>query len=85
METKGNKAAKHLKPGDTCWIIENNLYAVCGTIKSANGSFYTIILKNGSAVRLKAHRVFETQEEAESRIIQHTPKRPAKTPYDYWH
>lgn len=31
METKGNKAAKHLNPGDACWIIENNLYAVCGT------------------------------------------------------
>lgn len=45
METQGNKAAKHLKPGDTCWIIENNLYAVCGTIKSVSGNFYTIILK----------------------------------------
>lgn len=84
METQGNKAAKHLKPGDTCWIIENNLYAVCGSIKSVSGNFYTIILKNGSAVRLKAHRVFETQEEAEDHIIQHAPKR-LKTPYDYWH
>lgn len=85
METQRNKAAKHLNPGDTCWIIENNLYAVCGTIKSVNGSFYTIILKNGSAVRLKAHRIFETQQEAESHIIQHTPKHLPKTPYDYWH
>lgn len=84
METKGNKATKHLRPGDTCWIIENNLYAVCGTIKSVSGNFYTIILKNSSAVRLKAHRVFGTQEEAESHIIQHAPKR-LKTPYDYWH
>lgn len=85
METKGNKAAKHLKPGDICWIIENNLYAVCGSIKSVSGNFYTIILKNGSAVRLKVHRVFETQEEAEIHIIKHRTNPPSKSPYDYWH
>lgn len=85
MEIKGRKNVKNLKPGDTCWIIENNSYAISGTVRSISGNFYTIILKNGSAVRLKAHRVFGTQEEAESHIIQHTPKRPAKTPYDYWH
>lgn len=85
METKGRKNVKNLKPGDTCWIIENNSYAISGTVRSISGNFYTIVLKNGSAVRLKAHRVFETQEEAEIHIIQHTPKRPVKTPYDYWH
>lgn len=85
METQGNKTTKYLKPGDICWIIENNLYAVSGTIRNVNGNFYTIILKNGSAVRLKAHRVFETQEEAERHITQHTPKRQGKNPYDYWH
>ena len=85
METKGKKNVKNLNPGDTCWIIENNLYAISGTVRSVSGNFYTVVLKNRSAVRLKAHRVFETQEEAESHIIQRTPKRPAKTPYDYWH
>ena len=85
MEIKGKKDVKNLKPGDTCWIIENNLYAISGTVRSVSGNFYTIVLKNRSAVRLKAHRVFETQEEAESHIVKHQPNPPSKSPYDYWH
>lgn len=85
METKRNETKKNLKLGDSCWIVENNLCVVSGIIRNASGSFYTILLKNGSAVRLKAHRVFETPEEAEKHIVKHQSKPPVKSPYDYWH
>ena len=53
MEVKRKKV--DLNKGDTCWILENNSYAVSGTVKNIGGGFYTILLSNGSAVRLKPH------------------------------
>lgn len=68
METKRNNfgVIDMLKPGDPCWIIENNQIVTSATVKRLSGGFYTLLLKNGSAIRLKAHRVYETPEEASS-------------------
>ena len=85
METKRIKVQKHLKPGETCWILENNSYALSGTIKNISGEFYTILLSNGSAIRLKSHRVYATREEAEEQIIRHKGSNAPRSPYDYWY
>lgn len=73
-----------LKPGDPCWIIENNQIVTSATVKGLSGGFYTLLLKNGSAIRLKAHRVYETPEEATS-DLKKRKKMPLKNPYDFWH
>ena len=85
METKRIKTQKHLKTGDICWILENNSYALSGTIKNISGGFYIILLSNGSAIRLKSHRVYATKEEAEEQIIRHKGINGPRSPYDYWH
>ena len=85
METKRIKTQKHLKTGDICWILENNSYALSGTIKNITGGFYIILLSNGSAIRLKSHRVYATKEEAEEQIIRHKGINVPRSPYDYWH
>ena len=83
MEIKGEKI--RLNIGDICWILENNSYAVSGTVKSISGGFYTILLSNESAIRLKSHRVYATREEAEEQIIRHKGSNAPRSPYDYWH
>lgn len=85
METKRIKTQKHLKTGDICWILVNNSFALSGTVKGISGGFYTILLNNGSAVRLKFHRVYATKEEAEAQIIKHRGTSNPQSPYDYWH
>lgn len=46
MEVKRKKV--DLNKGDTCWILENNSYAVSGTIKNIGGGFYTILLSSST-------------------------------------
>ena len=83
MEVKRKKV--DLNKGDTCWILENNSYAVSGTVKNIGGGFYTILLSNGSAVRLKPTRVYATREEAEAQLIRSQGNAVPRSPYDYWH
>ena len=69
MEIKGEKI--RLNIGDICWILENNSYAVSGTVKSISGG--------------KSHRVYATREEAEEQIIRHKGSNAPRSPYDYWY
>ena len=82
METQRDKngVIHMLKPGDTCYIIENNIRVSPAVIKNVRGNFYTLALESGSVTRLQRHRVYETYEEAVAGIKQ-TKKN--KNPYDY--
>lgn len=82
METQRDKngVIHMIKPGDTCYIIENNIRVSPAVLKNVRGNFYTLALESGSVIRLQHHRVYETYEEAVAGIKQ-TKKN--KNPYDY--
>ena len=61
------------RPGDTVYFISNNTHAIQATVASAAGSMYTLrfpgVTKEGTAsIRLKASRLYATQEEANAHL-----------------
>lgn len=64
--------------GDTAWIVENGSKIAEVVIKNISGGFFTVIkLQTKTALRLKEHRLFESEETAKA-----TLPRP-KNPYDW--
>lgn len=76
---------KNLHVGDTCYIIKNGRNVASATIVSISGGFYTLRFSDSNGmIRLKKHRIFATQQEAEESI----PYTAAKThynPYNHLH
>lgn len=56
-----------MKPGDTCWIIENGHSITVALILSVNGNFYLLRLDTGKTIRLPRHRLFDSREVAEKK------------------
>lgn len=66
--------SKPLKVGDTCYIVKNGRVVSPAAIVSISGGFYTLRLPDTNGmIRLKKHRIFSTQQEAEATIAFTTP------------
>lgn len=64
------------KPGDTAYIIENNLNITKVQIRSFSGGFYLLRLSTtGGGTRLREDRLFATKEEAEEELKGRKQKR----------
>ncbi|MDD6881103.1 MAG: hypothetical protein PUE18_05960 [Firmicutes bacterium] len=70
--------------GDVVYIVENNMRVVPVEILSCAGGLYTVkivgISGMAGAIRLKGHRLFQTEEAAVNTL---TYREPKKTQYDY--
>lgn len=76
---------KSLKVGDTCFIVENGRIVSPATIVSISGGFYTLRFPDTNGmIRLKKHRIFSTQQEAETTISSATTK-THYNPYNHLH
>lgn len=68
-----------LKAGDTCYIVKNGRIVSPAAIVSISGGFYTLRFPDTNGmIRLKKHRIFTTQQEAEASI----PAAAVRTPYN---
>lgn len=77
--------SKPLKVGDTCYIVKNGRIVSPAAIVSISGGFYTLRLPDTNGmIRLKKHRVFSTQQEAELAIPATTAKMQSN-PYNHMH
>lgn len=74
----------NFKKGDTCYIVANGSMIKQGLIKQIQGGFYMIVFESGGIIRLKQHRLFATEEEAQASIPLHRRKRRPNV-YDYEH
>ena len=64
------------KPGDTAYIIENNLTITKVQVRTFSGGFYLLRLSTtGGGTRLREDRLFATQEEAEGELKKRKNKR----------
>ncbi len=64
------------KPGDTAYIIENNLNIARVQVRSFSGGFYLLRLSStGTGTRLRPDRLFVTREEAEAELNDRQKKR----------
>lgn len=70
-----------MKKGDKYWIIENGRIVTPIEILSVSGNLVTIRTEKGCGMRLPRHRLFESEEEAESKVPK--PEKKRKTQYDY--
>lgn len=76
-------AAKY-KAGDTAFIVESNCRVREVEIRSCSGGMYLVKFKdNGGGIRVKEHRIFATQEDAETSLPKKETKAARETPYDY--
>lgn len=58
-----------LQKGTTCFVIVNNRHVVPAEILNCSGGFYLVRLQGESgAIRLKKHRLFETEQEAQKAL-----------------
>lgn len=74
------------KVGDTVFLIESNRLIRECTVKKVSGSLYVVRFANGGGIQVKEHRLFATQEEAESNLpIKEAAKPRYRSPYEYWH
>ena len=72
-----------LKAGDTAFIVESNRFIREVEIKSCAGGMYLIKFKDsGGGIKVKEHRLFATEEEAEA-SLKGVAKPKQKLPYDY--
>lgn len=77
--------SKPLNVGDTCYIVKNGRIVSPAAIVSISGGFYTLRLPDTNGmIRLKKHRIFSTQQEAECSIHTTTTKRQSN-PYNHMH
>jgi len=64
------------KPGDTAYIIENNLNITRVQVRTFSGGFYLLRLSTtGGGTRLREDRLFATWEEAEAELKERKKKR----------
>lgn len=62
-----------MKKGDKCYIIENNSRAQAVEIINYSGGFYTVKYVGGkTALRVRAERLFKTEESTGERIAYKT-------------
>lgn len=74
------------KVGDTVYLIESNRLIRECTVKRVSGNLYVVRFANGGGIQVKEHRLFATQEEAESsRLVKKVAKTNYRSPYEYWH
>ncbi|MCR5234201.1 MAG: hypothetical protein K6E53_09870 [Lachnospiraceae bacterium] len=72
------------KVGDTAFIVESNCHVREVEIRSCSGGMYLVRFKdNGGGIRLKEHRLFATQEDAEASMPKKEKKTVIRSPYDY--
>ena len=69
------------KPGDECYIIENNMHIRPAVVIRSSGGFCTLRLGNGKGIRVRESRLYRTPEEAEMHVRYRTV--PRRTHYDY--
>ena len=59
------------KAGDTVFIVESNRFIREAEVRSCTGGIYLIKFKdNGSGIKLKEHRLFATEVDAEASMRQ---------------
>ena len=68
------------RPGDDAYFISNNTHVIKATVKSISGSLYTVTFPGVTneacaAIRLKASRLYATEEEAETHLPKHIKAR----------
>ena len=63
------------KGGQYVYIIENNRWVKKEQILSYSGGFYTLSIEGGYLTRLKEHRLYGSEEEANEAV----PKPPKAT------
>ncbi len=57
------------KQGDTVFIVESNRFIREAEVRSYSGGLYLIKFKdNGGGIKVKAHRLYASKEEAEASI-----------------
>lgn len=75
-----------MKAGDTAYLVESNRFVREVEILRCNGELYVVRFKDtGGGLKVKAHRLFLTSEEAARSINQAPVHKVQKNPYDYWH
>lgn len=69
-----------MKPGDTVYLIENNLHVRQATIVKINGNFAIIKFHYGSGTQIHINRLFATESEALDKLgkTPNTPDKPYK-------
>ena len=76
--------AAKFKVGDTAFIVESNCHVREVEIRSCSGGMYLVWFKdNGGGIRLKDHRLFATQKEAEASMPKKENKTVKRTPWNY--
>lgn len=74
------------KVGDTVYLIESNRLIRGCTVKKVSGNLYVVRFANGGGIQVKEHRLFATQEEAESTLpVKEVARKRYRSPYEYWH
>ena len=69
------------KAGDTVFIVESNRFIREAEVRSCSGGMYLVKFKdNGGGIKLKEHRLFASQEDAEASILKTKPK--YRSPYE---
>ncbi|KMZ52321.1 hypothetical protein [Dorea sp. D27] len=69
------------KPGDECYIVENNMHIRPATVVRSSGGFCTLRLGNGKGIRVRESRLYWTPEEAGMHVRYRGV--PRRTHYDY--
>lgn len=69
--------------GDKCWIIENGSKITPVEIISFSGNLVLLKTKDGKALRLPKHRIYESEEKAKEKVQKWDQVQKRRTPYDY--
>lgn len=76
------------KAGDKVYIIESNRIVRECTIVRGHGDLYIIRFDNGGGIQIKAHRLFDSKEEAEADLPKPNNRdiqKKYRSPYDDWY
>ena len=65
------------KEGQYVYIIENNRWVKKAQVLSYSGGFYTLSIEGTHLTRLKEHRLFGSEDEANEAVPKPEPKKPA--------
>lgn len=75
-------AMARFKSGDTAFLVESNRVIREVTVVNCAGGMYLIKFQNGGGIRVKEHRLFDSEEEAKASIpVQKDVKR--NNPWDF--
>lgn len=69
-------------PGDTVYIIENNIHVRPCRVIRISGGFATVAFSRESATRLHTDRLYATEEEAKKHIVREMMGDHGKYLYD---